>query len=329
MKTNDISAAPESFKHKGPLDAFLNLLSLITLSWLWIATIQVAHQIIDKFLSKPSINMYLSGGYSQTGLKFGIASMIIVAPVFFVAINVLHKKYRQRELSHSSGLYRWLTYLMILVSSLAILGGLISLVYNLLNGAYTAAIILKVLVTLISSALVFSFYFFDLRRKDYQRRATLSVTFFTVAVIAVVAIIIGGLFVVDSPRVTKMKQFDQQRAYDLSTINTYILNQYVNNSRMPASLSELNVKALDPETKQAYEYTTDGKKSYQLCATFSLAAQFDDSETQPMQLDEWFSHGAGRQCFTRDVSNIINLNKDAAKLKELNIPASAPSPLSQ
>lgn len=318
MKTNDTMPVPENFKGKGPLDAFLNLLSLITLSWLWIATIEVAHQIIDKFLSKPTINMYLSGGYSQTGLKFGIASMIIIAPVFFVIINILHKQYKKNRLNFKSGIHRWLTYLMILASSLAILGGLISLIYNLLNGAYTAAIISKILVTLVSSALVFTFYFFDLRRSDYKKRIKLSVIFFVIGVVAVVAIIIGGLFVVDSPRVTKMKQFDQQRTNDLTSINYYLLNEYVNTSKLPATLEEINIKAIDPETKQPYEYSTDGQKSYQLCATFSLAAEFEENISQPIQVDDWVSHSAGRQCFSRDVAGIVNTKGMEGQIKEMN-----------
>jgi len=305
----DSHEAAAGFKGKGPLDAFLNLLSLITLSWLWISTIEVAHQIIDKFFSKPTFATYMNSTYSQTGLKFGIASMIIIAPVFLVVINVLHRRYKENKLDHGSGIYRWLTYLMILASSLAILGSLISLIYNFLNGAYTLAIIFKILVVLVSSALVFSFYFFDLRRKEYKKRTKLSMTFFTVAVVAVIAILIGGFLIVDSPRITKMKQFDQQRTYDLSNINAYILNQYANNSKLPASLEEINIKAADPETGQPYEYMADGDKSYQLCATFSLSAEFDDSEVKPLQLDEWFNHGAGRQCFAKEVTGIINTDQ--------------------
>lgn len=322
MKTTDSTPAAENFKGRGPLDAFLNLLSLITLSWLWIATINVAQQIIDKFLSKPTINMYLSGGYSQTGLKFGIASMIIIAPVFFVVINILHQQYKKNSLNHKSGIHRWLTYLMILASSLVILGGLISLIYNLLNGAYTAAIMLKVLVILISAILVFTFYFFDLRRQDYKKKKKLSIIFFSVSIAAIVAIIIGGLLIVDSPQITKMKQFDQRRVEDLSSINYYILAQYANTSKLPAALEEINIKAADPETKQPYEYNTDGEKSFQLCATFSLAAEFDDNEMRLVQVDEWFNHGAGRQCFTRDVTSIIN-PKDGAQIRE----QAAPNPL--
>jgi len=322
MKTNNVAAVPENIKGKGPLDAFLNLLCLITLSWLWIATVEVAQQIIDRFLSKPSINVYLNG-FSQTGLKFGIASMIIIAPVFFAAINVLHRKYKENKLSHNSGIYRWLTYLMILVSSLTILSGLISLIYNLLNGAYTAAVISKILVTLVSAALVFSFYFFDLRRKDYAKRAKLSVSFFTIAIIAVVAILIGGFCVIDSPKVTQMKQFDEQRVSDLSSINSYILSQYANGSKLPASLDEINIKAVDPQSKQPYEYMTDGKKSYQLCATFSLSAQFDDSQLRQVQADEWFSHSAGRQCFSKDVTGVITSNN----IKDLNSTPIAPAPV--
>jgi hypothetical protein len=94
------------------------------------------------------------------------------------------------------------------------------------------------------------------------------------------------------------------------------LVQYSNASKLPASLEEINIKAVDPETKQPYEYLTDGAKYYQLCATFSLAAEFEEAIAQPVQVDEWFSHGAGRQCFTRDITSIMNTKDISGKLME-------------
>ncbi|MEK7167620.1 MAG: DUF5671 domain-containing protein, partial [Patescibacteria group bacterium] len=126
----------EHAKGKGALDAFLNLLTLASLGWFSITLGRAFFLLFDKFFN-PKI-----GGLQfddQYGLKVAIASLIIVTPVLLATINFLHYKYKKEEINHQSGIYRWLTYLMLFVVFLVIIGSLITLVFNLLNGDYTLA----------------------------------------------------------------------------------------------------------------------------------------------------------------------------------------------
>ena len=60
-----------SYKGKGAFDAFLNLLSLITLGWMSISVGAVLFQIVNKFFVPKTFD-YI-GSFSQNALKFNIA----------------------------------------------------------------------------------------------------------------------------------------------------------------------------------------------------------------------------------------------------------------
>jgi len=146
-------ATNQTVQGGGAMDAFLNLLSLITLGWTSIAVGVILFQIIDKFLNPNTVRSLSQ--FSQGGLKFGIASALIVAPIFLLIIGVLHKHYKNSVLNPQSGVYRWLTYLILLATALNIIGRLIQLVFQLLDGDYTLASILKVCVVLVIAGGIF------------------------------------------------------------------------------------------------------------------------------------------------------------------------------
>src|SRR3989338_3843183 len=220
----------EKFKGRGALDAFLNLLSLVTLGWMSIAVGVILFQIIDKFLSSNAV--YSLSRFSQTGLKVGVASALIVTPIFLAIIGLLHKNYKNGALSHESGVYRWLTYLILLVTALNIIGRLIQLVFKLFDGDYTLASILKIVVVLAITGGIFGYYWYDLKRTNYSQRSTVSKVFFIVAVIVVIASIMGSFFIVDSPKTARMKKYDQQRVNDLSELNNVINIYYQENRKL-------------------------------------------------------------------------------------------------
>ncbi|MBP6943217.1 MAG: hypothetical protein KBB55_04220 [Candidatus Buchananbacteria bacterium] len=279
------------------LDAFLNLLSLITVGWWSLALGGVLFQIVDKFFGVGFGPVY---NYSQSGLKFGIASLIIVTPVL-VWVNVyLRRLYQQERLSSTSAIHRWLTYAMLLVSALVIVGDLIAVIYSLLNGDYTIASMLKIAVILVISAGIFGYFWVDLRRQDFSLHKPLALTTLAVVILVSVAAIIGSLFVIDSPKVTREKNADNERVNHLSQINSQIVSQYYEQQVLPADLSELNFADFkDPETQAAYEYRVISAKEYELCATFNRAVDTGDN-SQWYGYEKWYHHGAGRQCFTEN-----------------------------
>ena len=289
-------------KGHGALDAFLNLFSLISLGWLAISFSGVLYNIVDKFF--PGVNTYYD--YMQGGLKFALASTIILLPVFFGVINSLHRQYKQGKLNHSSGIYRWLTYAMLLISALSIVGSLVALIFNFLNGVYTTNVILKILVVFVIASGIFGYYFYDLRRHDYLKRSSVSMIFGIVSAVVAIASIVGGIMIIDSPSVTRAKQNDQQRVTDLTSVAASLDSYYSLNQKLPENLSEPQFGSfVDPLSKKPYDYQKTSTTNYKLCATFELPASAEQNSPYAYPVTSaqgWNYHASGYQCFDSSIS---------------------------
>ena len=144
--------------------------------------------------------------------------------------------------------------------------------------------------------------------------------YFIYTVIAVVAaMIIVGFFIVGSPKEERMRQFDERRVNDLSSLQYEVINYWQSKLKLPAKLDDLNSDIrgftvyTDPETGAPYEYAIKGDKTFELCATFGL--QSDDTAIvqnpfpaspagAPKYKDgyrESWKHAAGRTCFERTI----------------------------
>jgi len=279
-------------KGKAAFDAFLNLLSLITLGWLAHAFGTVCFQLINKNLG--DINNYTSSSYYYGGmLKYGIASLLVITPVYFLAINLLHQQYKKGELNHESGIYKWLTYLMLLISSLAIIGSLITLITSFLNGNYTLPFILKILVVIIIAAVIFGYYLYDLNRKDYSKKDFVSLVVGSVVALSAIIAIIVGFLNVDSPLEARNHLEDSKIESALNQIYYYINNDYIVEKKLKDSY-DFNLilnNFLVSSDKISYRKISD--KEYELCADFKSKSQLIGDRFTP-----WFNHSAGRQCYT-------------------------------
>lgn len=295
-------------KGKGALDAFLNLLSLITVGWMSISIGIILFQIINKFLSDRPVD-YVSR-FFQGPLKFGIASAVILTPIFLAVSGWLHRHYKTGSLSHQSGIHRWLTYLMLLISALTVIGRLIYQLFRFLDGDYALTVILKTLVIFVIAGGIFGYYLYDLMRKDFSQRSKVSLVAVILVLGLVLASVIGGLLIIDSPAKARMYKFDDQRVDDLSQLSSMILAEYSANKILPVDLTNIKFAQItDPETKKPYDYQVLGDAQYQLCATFSLVAG-TQNENYPYPYygaEEWRYHQAGYQCFT------VNINLDSIK----------------
>ncbi len=300
----------EAFQGKSALDFFLNFLTLATLGWLALSVGGIIFQIINKYLS--GTYQVLTDYIIQTALKSYLASAIIVLPIFLITSYLLHRQYRNNNLNHQSNIYRWLTYLILLVSLLLAIGSLVALLINFLNDDYTAKIILKILVIFAISLGIFGYYLYDLRRRDYAKRAAVSVAAFTVVLAISIIAIIAGLLLIDSPATARLKKFDLQRVVALSQINSLVVSSYAQSNKLPAILnSSFMNQLIDPQTKKPYEYQVLASDQYQICADFSLAAKSNSENV--VGADEWLNHQAGHQCFTKkiDLQLINNINSAA------------------
>jgi hypothetical protein len=123
------------------------------------------------------------------------------------------------------------------------------------------------------------------------------------AIIVVVAAIVAGLVISGSPERQRLLRLDEQRVSDLRTLSQRLSSRYASTRELPAELAGLvdgrTLSSLprDPESDEPYVYELPERRVFRLCAEFALASE----DREP---DDFWSHGAGRQCFSFDLSDV-------------------------
>jgi uncharacterized membrane-anchored protein len=83
-------------------------------------------------------------------------------------MNKIYFNLKTGELKKDSDVRRWLTYFILFISSVVVIGSLIRILNNFLDGALTINFVLKALTVLSIAALIFGFYFYDIKRKEFE-----------------------------------------------------------------------------------------------------------------------------------------------------------------
>jgi len=154
---------------------------------------------------------------------------------------------------------------------------------------------------------VFGYYLGDIRGR-WQVKAGQSKMIGWGAGAFILATIIGGFFIVGSPMTQRDLRFDQDRIYDLQSIQYQIINFWQTKQRLPQALNELSdplvgfIVPADPQKNEPYEYTVAQNLTFELCATFSKPIPKNASQVYPRgDNNEIWDHPAGRHCFERTV----------------------------
>jgi len=111
------------------------------------------------------------------------------------------------------------------------------------------------------------------------------------ATAAVIAVVAGALFVLDSPAVAGEKKQDKKLVEDLSCIERQIHNKYRDNKTLPTAGDVANFTCLNnPPSVSGARYLPTGPDAYRLCATFRHPAQGRN--------EDW-DHPAGDYCVNK------------------------------
>jgi len=284
--------------------AFYYLLSLVALIFTALSVGMIAFGIIDKTVLDLINTNY---GNPDGQLKFAISALLIAVPIFYIISHLIYRGLRQGEITKDSGIRRWLTYFIILVSSLIILGVFIGVINNFLAGELTGRFVWKALTVFVIAAGVFSFYFYDIRRPDpASKNLTIKLFFFISLAVALTAFIAAWFFV-ESPQTARARRLDQLVVNNISTLESMVNTYYDRHQALPDNLEALTAEKdlyitadllVDPETKGPITYNKLNDRGFQFCATFrtdSLAQNGQNSmplySTRSIQ-----DHAAGYQC---------------------------------
>lgn len=284
-------------KSSNAQDFFLYLLMFLALSFLAFGSGSILFQFVSKILPDQ-----ISNFFDQSGVRFGIAALFIAGPIFFLVSNIIVKRISDGAIAIDSGVRRWLTYIVLFFAAATVIGDLIALIFNFLNGETTIQFLLKVLIVLIIAGSIFTFYFWDMRknevdgeRKKINKIATLSAGAFLAVVF------VGAFFIVDSPNLAREKRIDEQTVNDVQAIDNSVRSFFNQSGKLPTTLADLEKTGFSPYLQSAsnIDYLMTGENAYKLCASF-VRSNIDDKDVFLGNVSsvEW-KHAGGNFCFER------------------------------
>ncbi len=261
-------------------------------------------------------------------IRYAMASLMIVFPVYIFISRMLYREYLAEPEKREYRFRKWLVYFTLFAAGITIIIDLIVLIYNFLGGDLSSRFILKILVVLLIAVVVFWYY-----RKDLKNALSVKqvrVLSYGVSAFVLLAIIFG-FFTAGSPLKARLYNFDERKVSDLTNIQYQIINYWQRKEVLPAALSDLTdsisgfTAPVDPQSKMAYEYRITNAplpseyknlsfaskiqpvyESFELCAEFNLPSNFGligrSVNTYPAGAvnDNW-DHAAGRVCFERTI----------------------------
>lgn len=294
-------------KHDSAKYAFFYLLSLVALVFVSISVGMIVFQIINKEIVD-IINEY-SGRYSDGQMKFAISAIIVSAPIYYLTSRQIYRSLYKGNLDKDAGVRRWLTYLILLVTVVVMLGWLIATINGFLEGEVTTKFILKALTAVAISGTIFSFYLYDIKREKVEGHKDKVLNIFTYGSLLVVLVVfVAAWFFVESPQNTRLKKIDDEIVSDLNNINYEVRDYYTLNEELPEQLSQTNLvkkSYMNPATGEHYEYEVVADDEYKICAEF-LTSNMEDVEEEPYygyrEPHGVYRHDKGYECFSQKVT---------------------------
>jgi hypothetical protein len=295
-------------------DAFLQIVAMVALLNVAFASGSILFILIERWLPLP-IDWHHFDGYWKSGLRWSVAQILVSLPVLWVVQRTIGRDTARNPVSRLTPVYRFLAYLAVLVMALVMLGDLVYVVYNLLQGDATPRFLLKAVVVLTVAGVVSLWYAGDLRReeslagsagrplppppawRDWLGRA---------GVATAIACIVMALALLESPLRARLLRLDADRVADLQTISRAIENYHERHGELPGSLDDLRADPRtfvrdvdDAVTGTSYGYRATGPRTYELTATFELESPpLDAPNRGDGSQDGFFTHGPGQRTFT-------------------------------
>jgi hypothetical protein len=242
-------------------------------------------------------------------MRWAIAFLLVFFPTYLALTRVINVARRSGAVYLT--ITKWLIYLSLVIGGAVLLGDLVAVIYNFLNGELTVRFLLKALTVLVVVGSAFTYYVYD-ARGYWQTHEASSKQYAFGGIILVLVSLVFGYMNVESPAEVREHTADATQISDLSTIQSFVVNQYTITNMLPASLDELELKGsipTAPEGRDEYTYERISPTSFELCAEFAYPSQpnefsypaYYEKGVVIMNPDDW-AYEAGNWCFTRVVN---------------------------
>jgi len=291
-------------------DFFQHLLVTITLYMSVFSLIALLFSYIN-VLFPDQLGFYYSGELDS--IRFYTAMLFVSFPVYLLMNVLINKDIAKHHEKSDIAIRRWLVYLTVFLAALLIIGDVIALLYNFLNGELSVRFYLKVFVVLAVAGAVFGYYLWDIR--EHAAMHMKQAKQFAIGASAAVGIaILSSFFIAGPPWYQRQVRFDEARVNHLQMLQSEVEQFWMTKNHLPSSLDELQndltgfMPPVDPQTGAAYDYRAVSPLTFELCANFDTATpQFNDKglsrsmvDPYSMQMQQW-DHEAGQKCYRRTI----------------------------
>src|SRR3989338_9796994 len=117
-----------------PKDVFVYLLSIATLYTATINFITLIFGYIDIYFPN-TLDYY--GARNLGSISWSIASIIIVFPVYLLTSWLINRDIKKEPARGEIKISKWLIYLTLFIAAVVVIGDLITIIYNFLEGDLT------------------------------------------------------------------------------------------------------------------------------------------------------------------------------------------------
>ncbi|MFA4844966.1 MAG: DUF5671 domain-containing protein [Patescibacteria group bacterium] len=261
-----------------------------------------------------ALDSWMMAGADEA-MRGAISALLIVWPMYLLMSWLIGKDLKADHDKHGLWVRKWLLYLTLFVAALTAIIDLITLMNTFLSGEISMRFALKVIVVLVVAVAVFTYYFWELRRDPGTQTKLPRQAAVATSVVIVGAIVIS-FFIVGSPMQQRATRMDQQRVWDLQSVQNQVLSYWIQKEELPATLEDLNdpfsgfQAPVDPASGESYLYTVKSDLEFDVCATFETEVTVVDAgkTAYPMMAygyrdassGDW-THGIGPFCFTRTI----------------------------
>lgn len=280
-----------------------------------IAFLLLCFSLIDLFIPD-FIESYWEVESAGSSARTAIAFLIVSTPTVVYLTRQIQRLRNTTTNIQYAPLMRWLVYLSLFLGSAVLLGYVVGIIVQFLNGELSLRFILKALVA--SSVIGAAMWYYLKDSEGYWEQHPQRLQQVGWALLGTITVVILVSFtIINSPATVREIRIDQEQVQTLREVEWRIESHLDNNAALPESIATLyqddNVPQA-PATRDPYSFrfTND---SYELCATFAEPnpATYSVERPQPKEIftatnrsytindyGSW-NYEPGRHCFARTV----------------------------
>lgn len=289
INQNNPELAKQGEKANPAFHLFLYLTSFVSMGFMIGGMLTTLFQFVNKFVPDMAYaqEFEVISAFDDGVLKVGISMLFIAGLVYFTVTRIINKKLQQGDIRPDSVVRKFITYIALFILVATSIGSLATLFYQYLSGNLTGNSFGKIIAFFAVNGYFAHFYFWEVRRKDFADK---KFDYFYYAALAIASLaFVAGLFIGDSPRVTRDKKTDATMVAEVQNINSRIEIYFANNKRLPKA------DEIEQSAKFKISYDITGEKTYELCAEFLQAKE------SVQFYDKQWNHPAGKYCFKLNI----------------------------